>query len=290
MRPKFSQACLLVLLLFPAGTHRVVAAEGYDNCTGFIDSLPATITTQGTWCLNKNLATAITSGVAITIDANNVTIDCNDFKVGGLAGGDSTIAYGIRADDRRNATVRQCNVRGFYYGIALLGGGGHVVEDNRLDNNLYMGIAISGENNLARRNLVNNTGGQAGGSFSCGIYAYADIMDNTVSGLFADLPGGDLYGIWALGSGAQLRGNRISGFDMTAAQDNGAVANAYGILLDGSYQRASGNHVSGDATTPVNGIGIYADGSSSYCLANTLGGFNTAIHTNCIASGNLLAP
>ena len=49
MRPKFSQAFLLVLLLFAAGTHRVAAAEGYDNCTGFIDSLPATVTTQGTW-------------------------------------------------------------------------------------------------------------------------------------------------------------------------------------------------------------------------------------------------
>ncbi len=68
------------------------AAESYDNCTGFIDSVPATITTQGTWCLRKNLATNITTGNAITIATNNVTIDCNDFKIGGLAAGSASRA------------------------------------------------------------------------------------------------------------------------------------------------------------------------------------------------------
>ena len=70
-------------LASPAST----AAESYDSCTGFIESLPATISTQGVWCLRRNLATAMTSGNAITITVNNVTIDCNDFKIGGLAAG-----------------------------------------------------------------------------------------------------------------------------------------------------------------------------------------------------------
>ncbi|HEY0661023.1 MAG TPA: hypothetical protein VGD21_06870 [Lysobacter sp.] len=63
----------------------VQAAESYDNCTGFIETLPATISTQGTWCLKHDVGTAITEGNAVTIAANNVTLDCNDFKIGGLA-------------------------------------------------------------------------------------------------------------------------------------------------------------------------------------------------------------
>ena len=91
-------------LASPAST----AAESYDSCTGFIESLPATISTQGVWCLRRNLATAMTSGNAITITVNNVTIDCNDFKIGGLAAGDESKTVGIAADDVLNATVRQC--------------------------------------------------------------------------------------------------------------------------------------------------------------------------------------
>ena len=81
-------ACLL-------GPRDVRAAESYDNCSGFVTSLPAVITTQGTWCLTADLATAMTSGVAITIATNNVTIDCNNFKLGGLSAGVDTTTIGI---------------------------------------------------------------------------------------------------------------------------------------------------------------------------------------------------
>ncbi|HEY0660644.1 MAG TPA: hypothetical protein VGD21_04900 [Lysobacter sp.] len=37
------------------------ATESYDNCNGFIDTLPATISTQGTRCLRKDLSTAMKS-------------------------------------------------------------------------------------------------------------------------------------------------------------------------------------------------------------------------------------
>src|SRR5690606_19099973 len=120
------------------------AAEGYDNCTGYIDSLPATIATQGTWCLRKNLDTAIAVGKAINIAAYNVTIDCNDFKVGGLAAGGESRAYGIYSHNGQNITIRNCNVRGFGIGIFIDGGSGQLVEDNLLDGNLLAGITVDG--------------------------------------------------------------------------------------------------------------------------------------------------
>src|SRR4249920_1444376 len=94
----------LAMLFFLCGPRLAHAAQSYDNCTGFITSLPATISTQGTWCLKQDLATAVTTGSAILINTNNVTIDCNDFKLGGLGAGLATLANGIYSLNRVNAT------------------------------------------------------------------------------------------------------------------------------------------------------------------------------------------
>ena len=44
----------LLLAALAAPAH---AAESYDSCTGTISTLPATLTTQGTWCLQGDLST-----------------------------------------------------------------------------------------------------------------------------------------------------------------------------------------------------------------------------------------
>jgi hypothetical protein len=64
------------------------------NCTA-ITALPYTISTQGVYCLTGNLSTGMTSGSAITIATNNVVLDLNGFKIGGLAAGPDTNATGI---------------------------------------------------------------------------------------------------------------------------------------------------------------------------------------------------
>jgi hypothetical protein len=64
-----------------------LAAESYDSCVGFIDTIPTVINEQGTWCLRQNLTTSAGSGNMISIVTDNVTIDCNGFKIGGLGGG-----------------------------------------------------------------------------------------------------------------------------------------------------------------------------------------------------------
>src|SRR4249919_1254017 len=140
---------LALCLLAPRAAH---AAESYDNCTGFITSVPTVISSQGTWCLKQDLATAMTTGVAITIATNNVTIDCNDFKLGGLAAGLGTTAYGIFSSNHLNTTVRRCNIRGFYVGLDLGGvsSGGNVAEDNRLDGNVNIGIWMEGDGSVVR--------------------------------------------------------------------------------------------------------------------------------------------
>ena len=74
-------ATLLALVLSP------VAHAETINCTN-ITTLPATISTPGIYCLKQDESTAIESGAAIAITANNVTLDCNGYRLGGLQAGE----------------------------------------------------------------------------------------------------------------------------------------------------------------------------------------------------------
>ncbi len=131
------------------------------ECT-VIDSIPFIITVQGIYCLTGNLASDLTSGDMITVATNNVTIDMNGFKLGGLAAGIGTFANGIFALNRRNITIRNGSIRGFLIGIHLDGGevnsSGHLLEDLRLDCNTSIGAQVEGTGNIIRNNQVVNTG------------------------------------------------------------------------------------------------------------------------------------
>lgn len=276
---------------FIPGTAR---AETYHTCAGFIDSVPATITTQGVWCLRKDLSTSITSGNAITIATNNVTVDCNDFKLGGLAAGDGSEAIGIYTYDRQNLTVRNCNVRGFFHGIAVggpftsSGGSGHLVEDNRLDNNLAAGIFLrNASNSLVRRNQVYDTGGSLTADQIYGIYATeADVIDNTVAGVFAIDTGTTaaktVYGILVPGRGFVIRNNRVRELELPPALSGDVV----GIRAD-NWSSVDGNLVTsvGDHRgTAIRGRG--PEGHLTICSNNVVAGFGQRFDTCKDNGGN----
>lgn len=285
-RPAVPASIVLALLLSPATTH---AAESHDSCTGFIDSIPATIGTQGTWCLRSNVGTAMTSGAAITIAANNVTVDCNGFKIGGLAAGSNTTAFGIYAFDRLNATVRHCTIRGFRYGVALFGtsGGGHVVEDSRLDHNTYVGVDVTGDGSVVRRNQVLDTGG--GGTHAYGIRTLyeVDVLDNTVSGV---LPGGNgngnnsAYGIYTNSNpNGSINGNRVRGL---VPQGTGGV---YGIYNNVPHRLVvRGNDVVNTSSATV-GAGIMCANTGEYtslAYDNVILGFSLFAIVGCAMEEN----
>src|SRR5690349_23359353 len=86
------RACMLLSVLLGGGAQ---AAQDRDACTGTIATLPATLSTPGTWCLAGDLATAQATGAAITLDADDLTLDCNGFRLDGQAAGLATQATGI---------------------------------------------------------------------------------------------------------------------------------------------------------------------------------------------------
>ncbi|HEY0661025.1 MAG TPA: right-handed parallel beta-helix repeat-containing protein [Lysobacter sp.] len=256
------------LMLLTGMATAPVHAETFDTCTGFIDSLPATISTQGNWCLRKDLATAITTGDAILVTTNNVTIDCNSFKIGGLAAGPGSLARGIRAVNRLNVTVRQCTVRGFHVGVTLFGGG-HLVEDNRLEQNLYQAVYLQGEGNIVRRNQALDTGGATGGTSAAAFYVQGDVIDNTIAGVYTDAPGNGT-GMYAYGDGNEISGNRIRGL----------VGNGVAIAAAGAAMTVRDNAISIEG--PVPNTAISGGGAATACIGNTVVGYDVA-YSSCQA-------
>jgi hypothetical protein len=101
-----------------------------------IKSLPVTINRKGVYCLTEDFETNLNSGAAIKITANNVTIDLNGYKIENHAAG--TTASGIYAFRKKNITIRNGTIRGFYVGIWLKDSStGHRIENIRTDGNTW---------------------------------------------------------------------------------------------------------------------------------------------------------
>ena len=187
----------LVVLAGMVGLAGPAAADETTFCNFFITSLPRVITTQGHYCFDRNLSTAIITGNAITINADFVVLDLNNFKLGGGSAGLGTNAVGIYSSDHRNITVRNGNIRGFKYGIRLVGtstaSGGFVIENNFLDGNTFIAIAAqTGGDSVIRNNVIANTGGTTTTTYTTiGIRAYdnyglgfSSVRDNVVTNTF----------------------------------------------------------------------------------------------------------
>ena len=276
----------LALALLLAGIATVPAtaraAQSYDSCAGFIDSLPAVITTQGTWCLRKDLASAISSGAVIEARTNNVTIDCNNFKIGGLAAGDTSTAIGVYALNRQNITVRNCNLRGFYAGVYLFKGAGHLVEDNRVDNALAYGIFMLTDfssSGVIRNNLVYATGGAPNNTTTLGISGVADMIDNTVDGVFAAAANAAPIGLDAMGPGTEIRGNRVRGLVPTGS------GQAIGLRMMADGIIASGNRFTAQALT----AGVAISGSGYGVCQGNVSSRYAQLMTTCQDGGGNIA-
>ena len=229
------------------------------NCTA-ITTLPFIINAQGVYCFTSKLSTNITSGSAIIINTNNVTIDLNGFKLGGLAAGDGTEATGIYAFQRKNITIRNGIVRGFDSGIWLGDASpyttsqGHLIEDILADQNTLTGITVRGRGNTIRRNQVVDTGGSTIFNFINGIEIFGpgnDVLNNRIATTTASSTG-EASGIFlADADGSVVQDNRV-GETMDAGEGS------YGILIRSSDFVTARNN-----TITTADFGLFYDGDST---------------------------
>jgi len=269
--------CTPWLLLVLASTFSPHTISETTECTE-ITSVPTVIAQQGVYCFKQNLATSISTGAAIDIQTNNVTIDFNGFKLGGLGAGAATQAFGVYADNRLNITLRHGNIRGFYLGAHLEGvlGGGHLIEDSLFDGNRQQGIQVQGEGNLLRNNRVVNTGSSSITDQATGIVVNgpgATVINNDVYGTVAE-GAGNAYGIYVtqIGDGSVVQGNRIqetvtigSGNIWAGIRNSGGnVLIRRNMIVNSSYLGYAG----------VSVTGLSSDPAFAYCVENIVLNFS----------------
>jgi hypothetical protein len=218
-----------------------------------ITSLPYTISASGSYYLAKNLNA---TGTAITVTADNVTIDLCGFT---LTGPSSGVNYGIYMNGRSNVEIRNGTICNFYGGIqeeSALNGIGHRVIGIRAIANSRYGIQLYGNGHEVKNCIARNNGGGATVDPVYGIYVDTGctVTGNTVynNGYSATV---SVYGIFA-GQGSTVSANNAS--------RNGASSSSWvwGILV-GSGSSVIGNTVTltgNGASGTVCGIGL--DGNS----------------------------
>jgi hypothetical protein len=266
-------------------------AGSYDSCTGFIDSLPATISTAGNWCLRGHRYTSIIAGAAITIAANHVTVDCNDFRVSGLGAGAATAAVGIdtglpgMGPPLRHVVVRNCRVQGFWTGIRVRGPANRV-ERNHIDASTFTGLHVIGAESgfiVVRGNRITDTGGRPLQTEAFGIDAVrARIEDNTVSGVVPAGANGARSPTGIRVSTGLVQRNRITGL---VASDGGR---ATGVQATVNAEVRDNEILQAVATAGAGGQGDA--GSAVICRDNTVQRYSEGVAANCPGTGNLHQP
>jgi len=279
--------CVLAQLAAGALAHAEVincdGAGGAGSGAGQISTVPYTISAPGVYCVTQKITSALTSGAAITITANNVVLDLNGFAIGNLGAVNPT-SIGVYAVDRQNIVVRNGVLRGFWVGVALLNGdfansggttelsSGHSVEAITCDTCYLAGIAVQGPNASVRGNTVIGTKGS-----------------DQASALIAGTGGGtpdNAIGIALLGSNnSEVSGNSVIDTDCINACV--APSGAYGIFIQSSSGVIVANNFLSNAVLPtaansfaievgsLNGTG--APSLQVYATLNTMSNWNTGI-------------
>jgi hypothetical protein len=220
----------LVLSTFCLGAAAVLADTA-------INAVPTTISTSGRYFLSMNLDMSNSSQSAITVGADDVTIDFQDHSITGTAG-QGTNATGITATNHRNITVKNGSLNGFKIGIVFQRGSNTVnnnanntVTNMRLSSNTFIGILIvDGSGCLVEQCQINRTGGTLSGVDAVGISlqsSSAVVRNNQISRVSAAY--GSSFGIVSNASTAFLVDNQIE-----AALNGISVFNATGQT---KYQR-----------------------------------------------------
>jgi len=245
---------LLFMVAIPISAYGVDGQIKIAQTAG--TTFPITINESGSYVLTSNLT--VTTGNAININADNVTLDLNGH---GIYGPGTGTGKGISAVNRYNITIKNGIVRGFSFGIYLYNdadhkGAGHRIEGIQASNNGSHGISArystvtncTANNNgdygiYAPRSTVTNCTAYNNGDF--GIYAYCSTVTNCTANNNGD------YGIYAFHSavkGCNVRENTGYGINMSSGYHNYIYRNAASGNTAGQINCPSGNTCVDNAT------------------------------------------
>ncbi|HZP57674.1 MAG TPA: right-handed parallel beta-helix repeat-containing protein [Dehalococcoidia bacterium] len=182
-----------------------------------IGQAPFVISQPGSYYLTGNLT--VSAGSAITIDAENVTLDLNGFTISGSG------LFGIETSSgtKTNITVRNGSVVGFSSGIVMVEATRSTFEDLTVTGSADQGILVGGGSILRRLN----------------------VFENGADGVFIDVNGNN-YG--AILEDSDISRNASNGVAIYAdnvwVHDCVIDANAgAGIMVNGGYNKITDNRI-----------------------------------------------
>jgi hypothetical protein len=254
-------------------------AQATDACTP-IESIPATLDEPGNYCMTANATVALTNGAAITIAADNVTLDCRNYTLTNETASDTGGSSGILATSRYNLLVRNCRIfGGFAYGIAITQpqAGGNTTYYNRIENNYIVGpyrygILAYGSAIEVRGNQIYDVGGHASGlaigirvgGATNSVARFQVVEDNLVAGTTSLINNG--FGIYSDASvGAIFRRNTITG---TVGAEPSYTGTGIRVAV-GSANTVRDNHILGRGRS--NEVGIRLPTNGGLCMHNRIG-------------------
>ena len=251
-----------------------------------ITSVPTIISSGGVYCLKQNLGTSLNFGPAISIEANNVTIEMNGFRLGGLSAGLNSQASGIVVQARRNVTIRNGTIRGFQTGVRIIGSfsqsSGHLIEKLLIEQSRSNGIRASGLDMIMRDNRIYTTGPSGVNDAAIGIWvdsgANVIVENNVIAGVEET---SKATGIIVQSSGdVEVSRNRLSRLSSTGTSVGITVGFSSDVILEQ-------NVVLGDnGSTGIENT--FSEVNDLVCINNRVGGFTTNIGGCDVLSGNVL--
>jgi len=292
-------AIMVMVVAMPAPAR----AETF-NCTA-IDTLPATISSPGNYCLNKNFdQTYGVDSYALRLYGSDIVLDCNGHRIRTTNAANTQVGI-YSTPNPSGVTIRNCTIDGFQTGIFLQGTDNTGATGNRIVNNIVLhsrqiGIYVIGSSNLIEGNQVSQNLGNVNG-IATGIFMYSSdhqgggniIRDNVISDFKPQLGGQPTTGMELDNmQDVTVTGNTISGLY--------AYTGSYVIgirISDMTGSSISGNTISTPppAAAPYDGsfnLGIWATSSGSdlstlLCSDNTVGHFSNDIYGCGVITGNL---
>jgi hypothetical protein len=263
---------LLAILAFALFAHATPALA--QSCTA-VTAVPATISASGKYCLARDFTINSTSAKAITINANDVTLDCDGHTLKNLATADNGSSAGIYFSSRNGIVIRNCRILGgFTSGIIANQANTQPnrtyyvnIEHNYIAGPFFYGILAYGSALEISGNRIYDIGGQANsdafgirvGGTTAGGPRFHLVQDNLVAGTTS--PTRSAYGIYSDNSLASI----FIKNGVTASAGNASFG-GFGLRIGGFYNRISDNHVVGAGN--ANDVGIYSDDGTTSCYDN----------------------
>ena len=110
---------------------------------------------SGNYTVNSPIATNISQGACININANNVTINCKGLNITGSGPflNSPPFTYGIKIANKSNVTISKCSVKDFSYGVYSNNSSYVSIKNNNLSINFISELALINSHNV---NVSNN--------------------------------------------------------------------------------------------------------------------------------------